>query len=113
MGIESGIGFSDQSFVEPFSAHVSPVTTTKDDRLTGRVKGEREAPDSVGGVEAELLHVGMLRAIERVRPRSAELRSELFEQLDVGQQLVLYLLVQCVKLLNELGVQIDVPRYME
>jgi hypothetical protein len=91
--IESGIGFSNQSLVEPFFAHVRLITTTKDDRLTGWVKGKREAPDSVGGVEAELLHVGVLRTVERVHARSTELWSELFKQFDLSQQLILYLLV--------------------
>jgi hypothetical protein len=56
------------------------------------VEGERDAPDPVGGIEAQLLHVRVLGAVQGIDAGASELRPEGLQELGVGEQFILNLL---------------------
>ena len=62
------------------------VACDEDDSLPDCVEREGRAPCAARGVKAQRLHVRVLRVLERVNMRTAELGPEMFEQPSFGEQ---------------------------
>ncbi len=58
-------------------------------------------------IESQLFHVRVARALQRVHPRTSELRPECLQDRDVCEELVLHGLIQSVELWSEVIVKID------
>ena len=86
MTVEAGVRPCDQRAVEALFASACLVTCDEDQGAPLCVESKGRAPDAVGGVEAQLLHVAMFRTLQRVHMRAAELWSEGFKQTGLGEQ---------------------------
>src|SRR5947207_15978106 len=62
------------------------VAGDKQDRSPLRIEGISDAPFAIGRAEAQLLHVGVLRALERIGMRPPQLRAVISEQPGDGEQ---------------------------
>jgi hypothetical protein len=56
--------------------------------LAFQVECECNTPDAIRGIEAQFLHIGESRSLQRVHSRSPQLRAEFREQLGVSQQFI-------------------------
>jgi len=92
----------DQFAVEALFADAGFVAANQKQRAPLRIESKSDAPYSVCGVKPQLLHVRVPRAVERIDPGTAELRTELLKQLGVRQKFVLHLFRQVV----EFGVEL-------
>src|SRR5258706_16029379 len=83
MGVVQLVGASNQSAVKASLAHAGLVPTQKKDSRPIRIERKCNSHDALMRVRAKLLHVRILRAIEGVRVRSTQVRSEHFQELDL------------------------------
>ena len=111
MGVETRIGLRDQPAIEPPLTATGFITSAQDQRLTMRIKCKGKTPHTIGGIEPQLLHVRVFRAVERVHAGSAKLRPESLQQFHMGQQLILNLHSEIMKLRDEGVVQFHRPRH--
>src|SRR5271170_344481 len=109
---EAPIRLGDELFVKPLLAPAGFVAGDEQDCLTLRIEGEGGAPLSIRGLEAQLLHVGVLRAFERISIRSPELRAIIDQQPGCGEQRVLDLLLKGKKLRLEGILEFNVPGHL-
>jgi hypothetical protein len=75
--VESTIGNLNQIAVKPFFRDSGFVATDKQDGLPLGIECECNAPWSIIGLEAKLLHVWVLRALQGIHLRPAKLWTEL------------------------------------
>ena len=94
MFVEPLVCLPDELFVKTSLAASRLVSRYQQNGTALGVEGECNAPDPVGGIEAQLLHVRVLRALQRIHAGAPELRPEGLQELGVGEQLVLNLLGQ-------------------
>ena len=106
MVVVSGFGYGDQSFVEAALVGTGLVAGGQEDRLAFRIEGEGHAPDFARPLEAQFLHVGVFRRLERVHRGTPEVWAELRQQLRVRQQFIL----QVFRQVRELGVEVGVKQ---
>jgi hypothetical protein len=109
MGIKSIIGLSDELAVKALLAASRFVSSDKQGSSASWIEGKSQPPNSTGGIEAHLLHVGVARSIERIYTWPPKLRAKLFNQASMGEDLVLHLFGQFVKLGLELLTDFDSP----
>src|SRR5882724_755136 len=67
--IEARIGLADQFLVEPSLLDARLVAGNQQDRAAFGIECESHPPHAAGCIEAKLLHVGVLRALERIDAR--------------------------------------------
>ena len=91
MCIQSPVRDRDQTPVERSFALSALVTGDQKHRLPLGVERESSAPDATPGIEPQLLHVRMLRAVQRVDPRSPCTGPEHLDNASLRQQLDPYL----------------------
>src|SRR5882762_1488258 len=110
MCIKSPVSLPDQAFIEFGLVRNSRfVTSNKHYRGALGVKSKGNSPNATVRVEAELLHIGVLRPVEGVNPRQLSGRTELFDHPKLGQKLVLNLDGQFIELFVKLVGELNVP----
>ncbi len=77
---EPGIRDPDEIFVEPILAHSRFTSANQQNRAPLEIEGEAKPPFAIGKRESQLLHVRVLRAVQRVAMRPPKLRSKLPRQ---------------------------------
>lgn len=80
------IRLRDKPLVNAFLVNAGLVACDEDDRLAFRVEDEGSAPFAVGGRETHLLHICVLRALERIDIRPTKPRAILGKEPGDGQQ---------------------------
>ena len=80
MLIEPAAGGGYQRTVEPRFAAARLVAGHQDYGLPGHVEREGDAPNAAASVEAKLLHVGVLRILQRIYMRPSEQRTRAFQK---------------------------------
>ena len=98
MSIKTLVGYTDQLPIETFFTNARFIPRGKQDCAPTGIEREGHAPDAVSGVEAQFLHVRMLRPIERVHPWTAKRGTKFFEQARTGQNFVVHSFGKFVKL---------------
>jgi hypothetical protein len=102
MGVKTSVGLAYQLTIEPPLASTRFVTRDKQDGLTLGIESKGHTPFAASCGEAQLFHVGMARALERVDARATELRAELLKQAGHGKNLSPHVFVQLLKFRREL-----------
>ena len=64
----------DELLVEVLFTPAGFVASRKQDRLSIRIEGEGGPPFAIRSFKPQFLHIGVLRAIERIRMRPLQLR---------------------------------------
>ena len=72
-----------------------------------RIESECNTPGTIGGLEAEFLHIRMPRSIQRIGMRAAQMRTEFLQQPDHGRQFDLGAVWPVRELVLERFVKID------
>jgi len=80
MVIEAIISRSDQRFVETLFVDARLVARDEEDGCSLRIECECEPPDAISRLESKLLHVSVLRAVERIAMRALQTGAEFREQ---------------------------------
>jgi len=88
MGVEAPVCLLNQFPVKSLLIRAGFVSDDQQDCRALRVEGKGNPPRTIRGVEPKLLHVGMLRPVQRIGMGTAELRSEVLEQLAQRRKLV-------------------------
>jgi len=105
MGVEAPVCLLNQFPVKSLLIRAGFVSADQQDCRALRVEGKGNPPRTIRGVEPKLLHVGMLRPVQRIGMGTAELRSEVLEQLAQRRKLVLRGFRQFCELRIELRMQ--------
>src|SRR5262245_1907820 len=84
--IESPVGDRDQSPIKRPLGRPTLVAGHQQDRLPLRIEGKSDAPDAPRRIEAQLLHIGVLRALECIDTRPAGRWAELLDNACLCQQ---------------------------
>ena len=71
VSIEARIGSCNQPAIERPFVSTALVAGCEQDRSPPRIEREGKAPHAAAGIEAQLLHVGVLGAVERIDARPA------------------------------------------
>ena len=111
MSIEPVVGLSDQLPVETPFTDPRLVASHKQDCLLARIEGEGYPPYSVVCAEAELFHVGVARALQRVHMRTPQCRSESLQQFHSREKLILDIHGQRIELRIESRIERDFPSH--
>jgi hypothetical protein len=74
MVVKALVGGGDQGAVKPRFAFARLIAGDQNHRLPCHVEGERHPPHTIRCVETKLLHVGVLRVLERIHMRPSEQR---------------------------------------
>jgi len=106
------IRLGDELLVEAILASAGLVTGHKHDRPSFGIEGEGGAPFAIRRLEAQLLHIGVLRALQRIRVRPSKLWTILGQQLGDGEQRVLDGLLKGQKLRLEGVMEFDFPSHL-
>jgi hypothetical protein len=75
--IKSFVGLCNELTIESLIAAARLVSRDQKDRVAFRIEHEGDALDTVRRVEAQLLHIRVTRAFERIDAGPAELRAKL------------------------------------
>ncbi len=109
MFIKAFVRAFDQPSVELLRTDPRLVTCDQQHRLARWIERIGKTPNASIGVEAKFLHIGMGRAIERVRTRALQLWAKYAQQLDEGGYLVLNRLRELIELHKEFRMEVDAP----
>jgi len=109
MRIESTISNRYKSTIECSFAAAALITGSQEHRLSLWIECESNPPNSFVGVEAQLLHIRVLRSLERIDPGAFRGWSEYLDDTDMSQQLNSYLDRERLKLWLELRGELDRP----
>ena len=71
MGVKACVSLADQLIVEAFFAPALFIPGDKQDCVPAGIKREGYAPDTIGGVKAQFLHVGVARPLECIHTGTA------------------------------------------
>jgi hypothetical protein len=112
MALVPGIRFRDQTLVKPLLAHAGLAAGNEQDGNALRIEREGDAPFVVHRLEPQLLHVGVVGAIQRIDMRAAGGRTEQLDKFRFGIELFLHLKRQLVELRFELFVKGDRPLHL-
>ena len=103
MRIEPSIRNLDQRFIEPLLAALAGFVTGHEHHGPPHgIEGEDNAPFPAGGRKPKLLHVGVLRSVQRIDPRTLRRRPKLLDDPQLGDQLVLHIRIERVIVRTEL-----------
>jgi len=102
MIVEPVIRLSNEPLIKPFLAAARFVAAAQDDGLPLRVESESETPGAVLSGEAQLLHVGVTRSLQRIGMRAAQIRPGGFQSPHHSNQLVLNGVSQLIELRDEI-----------
>src|SRR5260370_33930986 len=107
--VKPRIGRCDQPPIKSPLAASTLVARDQQDRPPPRIEGKGDAPYAALGIEAQLLHIGVLRAVERIDSRAAGSGTEPLNDAGLRQQLDPYFAGQRQKLQLELRGQVNAP----
>src|SRR4051812_23243091 len=85
------------------------VASDEEDRGAVDVEGEKKTPGIALLLDSQLLHVRILRTLNRVRTRTSQVGLELPKQSDMSQDLVLKSFIESSKPLGEFLIEEYVP----
>src|SRR5271157_2549626 len=111
MSVEAVISLSDQFVVEPFFTDARLVSRHEQDRLTLRIESKSHPPLTISRAEAQLLHVRVARAIQRISAGTLQLRSKLLKKSSHCQNFRPHVFVQYVELLLKLNADLNNPAH--
>ena len=111
MGGTAPVCSRNQSPIEPGLAPPRLVSATQDDAPPHRVERERESPDTACRIEAEFLHVGVARPVQRIDPRPAQVWTEYFEHGHMCEQFILHCFGDGLAFRHALRMELNVPRH--
>jgi len=110
MRIEPSIRDPDQRLVESlFTALGGFDTGHKHHGPPHGIEGEGNGPFPAGGREPKLLHVGVLRSIQRIDARTLRRRPELLDDPQLSDQLILHFGIEHVIIRTELVGELYTP----
>jgi hypothetical protein len=89
MSSKTPVSFGNERLVEPLLCNPSFVTGDKEDAHSIRIECKRDTPYSISRIEPKLLHIGMLRPIERVDMRPPQKRTDFLQNQRCRDQRVL------------------------
>ena len=112
MSGESRVGIRNQSPIKPILAATRLVAGHQQYGLPRRIKRKRGSPHAVISIEAKLLHVGMLRTLERIHAWASSLRSELFQNFRLRKQFDSYRLAERSEFQFKLHREADHPSHL-
>jgi hypothetical protein len=112
VGVKAFVSRVDQLSLGPFLADAGLVAGYQENGLALRVESKCNPPNTVSCVKSQFLHIRVTRTVERIGPRPPQLRTELFQQCDVGKQLVLHVHVERAVLRNPIVMQINLPPHL-
>ena len=92
-------------------AQAALVASHQKDRLPTRVECEGDTPNTLIGIEPQLLHVRIPRSVQRIHCRTSKCRADSLKDLCGLQQRVLNLLSHRSEFGFELGMEQDRPRH--
>src|ERR1700736_2066776 len=103
------VGLCDQLLIEAVLAYSRLVTSDQQNCLSPRIESKSHSPDLARCIKSKLLHVGMLRSLQRVHIGASEQRPVLCKNRGGRQQFVLNPLLEGQKLLFEFIFKTDDP----
>jgi hypothetical protein len=106
---KSLIRLADQRSVKRPLRNAGLVSRDKQNGFALRVEGIGNAPNALVGLEAQLFHVCVIRAIQSVGPRTFQVRTEHGQKLNHCRELVLHRLGEGFKLRQKLFMKLDDP----
>lgn len=90
MGIESLVGLGDQARIEASLTAAGLIARNQKHGVAMRIERERNTPNTAVDREAQLLHVGVTRALERVHPGTPRRRTESFDNHRLREEFILH-----------------------
>jgi len=108
---ETSICLGNELLVKPLLVPAGFVAGNEQNRLSAGIEGEGGAPLAIRGLESQLLHIGVLRSLERIGVGSPKLRAIVRKQLGHGEQRILDILLEGQKLDLESILEFDVPSH--
>ena len=109
MRLKARIGFVNQLPIKPLLAHAGYVPGDEQNRVAPGIEGKGHAPHSVRGIKAQFLHIAVTRSLQGIHPRPAQLRTKLFEQPSVRQNLILDVDWELIPFRFQLICEVDIP----
>src|SRR5579884_3007238 len=106
------VRLGDKPFVKAVLTPARLIACYQYNRPPFGVKGEGRSPFAVGCFKAQLLHIGVLRTLERVDMWSTKLRPEIGNELGDHDESVLYAWLEGPQLFLEGGMQDDFPSHI-
>ena len=94
MCVETLIGLPDQLAIEPFLAATRFIACYEQDCFPFCIEGKGYSPLPISSAEAQLLHIRMAGAGERIHTGTTQLWSELLQQARQCQDFRLHIFVQ-------------------
>ncbi len=98
MFVKSCIGTGDQLFIEPPLINTAFIAAHQQNRSTLCIKHKSHTPYTAIAIEAQLFHICVLRAFERIHCWPAQVWAEFLKELGVSEQLILECAIQRLKL---------------
>jgi len=98
MFVKSCVGTGDQLFIEPPLIDTTFITAHQQNRSALCIKRKSHTPYTAITIEAQLLHICVLRALERIHYWPTQVGAEFLKELGVGEQLILECAIQRLKL---------------
>jgi hypothetical protein len=109
MRLKARIGFVNQLPIKPLLAHAGFVPGDKQNSVAPGIEGKGHPPHSVRSVKAQFLHIAVARAFQGIHPRPPQLRTELFEQPSMRQNLILDIDWELIPFRFQFVREVDVP----
>src|SRR5215207_7032740 len=106
------VGLCDQPLIEALLTHSRLVAGDHQNTVPARIESKSHSPDSPHRIESKLLHVGVLRPLQRVHIRTSELRPVFCKKPGDRQQFVLNFLLESQELLFEFIFKANDPEHL-
>src|SRR5229473_2274317 len=106
------VGLYDQLLIETILAPSRLVARGQQDTLSARIESKSHSPDSAHCIKSKLLHVGMLRPLQRVHIGASKLRPVFCKNPRDHQEFVLNPLLESQELLFEFIFKADDPGHL-
>src|ERR1700722_11978162 len=103
------VGGIQQSLVKLGLATTRFVSGDQQNCLPFRIKRKSYPPDTISSIKSQLFHVGMIRALQGVHPRTSQIRPVFFQELGASQKLLLNTFRKSLELVLEKIRQSDYP----
>ena len=113
MGVKARVRQCNQPFVKAPLIRAALVAAHQQNRLPRRVEGKGDASYFARPAKAQLLHVGVLRALQRIHCRPPQARAEIPQQQRMGQQFILQGFGQGREFGGEIVVKEDGPTHVQ
>jgi hypothetical protein len=105
------VGFVDQPLVKLFLVYSGFVFRDQQNCVSLRIESKGDTPNPAISPEPKLLHIRVLRVVERVYLRSSERRPVLSQRNERREEFILDYHGQLIELGLELGMEVRGPRH--